>query len=550
MKKQETTTMNVHRIEIHNFMGIGAVAYDFSDAGGVIAGANRRGKTSVIKALRAALEGHGVAPDAIRKGASEAEILVDLGDISVRRVIGEKNNTLTVLRDGERQKAPKQLLQTLLGLAPLDPLDLLEEKDPAKRKAKVLAALPAIVTFDMIRTWIPDVTADNLAEILKIAPSVFTDPQSKGEIPEHGLDVIKTLREHFYEKRTGANRIVRERRDAMSEAELEMSRARAQMAKFSDVPCVLGAQAVEALQVAEDAVKALLQKKREASESATRNERAMKRAAELRAEASRVRADAPLGVRPDEFDAAETAVYDTASQERSAWARVVELREQLKAADAAHKAAEAANKAANEARGVLYERNDTAEKAMQRAADLEMQAKDIEDAAGVVAPPSEQQIADATAELNARQRVVDRAAVDEQFLAANAKLTLAQKAHVDADFEARKLDIAVKTLTQDAPGQLLARVGLEGVSVDGETILVNGVSLDRLCGAESLEFAVEIARLLNTKSKLLIVDGLERLDDETRDRFLRLATRDGYQLIGTRVSTGEPHLEPIDGGAS
>ncbi len=537
--------MKITRIQIHNFMGISAVAYDIPEDGGVIEGGNGGGKTSVIRAVRAALEGRGVDPTAIRNGASEAEIIIDFDDVSVRRVIGEKNSTLTVMQDGQRQKAPKTRLQELIGLAPLDPLELFEERDAAKRKAMVLAAMPARVSMSMLRRWLPDVTADDV----KNAVGVLPNGGDGEDVPGHGLDVLKQLREYFYAQRTEKNRVTKARANDVTECEKVLASARKQVERFADVNPLPADEAKAALSMAEEHFAGLVRKRRDGEESRIRSKRTLERAVELRADASKARAEAPLGPSDEETDAAEGAVFEAKAAERTAFAEVERLRALLEQATATHKKAEGKLLEANAAVDRLRARHDAAEAAAQRAADLEMRAADLEAAAGVSEMPSEADLESARAAADAAQKVVDRVALDGVAALASDRLSSARKALSAAEFDSKKLDIMVRTLTDEAPAQLLGSLGLEGISVEGETILVNGVSLDRLCGSESLEFCVDITKLLNKKLQLLLVDGLERLDVDRRKKFYKRATAGGYQLIGTLVSVGAPHLEPIAGGA-
>ena len=109
----------------------------------------------------------------------------------------------------------------------------------------------------------------------------------------------------------------------------------------------------------------------------------------------------------------------------------------------------------------------------------------------------------------------------------------------------------VHTLTDEAPAKLLAECnGIPGLTVGEDGALsLDGYDLDRLSGMKRLRFAVEIARRLNARSKLLCVDGLEVLDGEQRAAFLEMATADGYQLIATRVTEagGDVVLRPLGG---
>jgi hypothetical protein len=105
----------------------------------------------------------------------------------------------------------------------------------------------------------------------------------------------------------------------------------------------------------------------------------------------------------------------------------------------------------------------------------------------------------------------------------------------------------VKTLTHDAPAALLkASNAIPGLAIDGDTILLDGRDIEKLSGAEQMRFAVDIAKRLNASTKLLLCDGLERLDPEQCEKFLAFATADGWQLICTKVAGGERVIEAIE----
>ena len=112
----------IHKIKIDNWLSIEALEIDVPPGGVVVAGRNGSGKTSVLKAVQAALDAKGISPAAIRVGASKAEILLDLGDITVRRAITPKGSTLTV-RTAEGFTPPSQqtYLRELFSSPALDP---------------------------------------------------------------------------------------------------------------------------------------------------------------------------------------------------------------------------------------------------------------------------------------------------------------------------------------------------------------------------------------------------------------------------------------------
>ena len=170
----------------------------------------------------------------------------------------------------------------------------------------------------------------------------------------------------------------------------------------------------------------------------------------------------------------------------------------------------------------------------------------------------------------------DRAAAEDEYSSAEQAVRDADeaerarstyddaKADVDAktaahDLVAKRyiaLDASVKALTNDAPRELLAgaAAGLTGLTIDGETILVDDgtgalVDIERLSTAAQMKFALTIAKSLNARSKLLLVDGLERLDPAHRAEFVALAIEGGYQLFATRVTDGPLQIAPITGAA-
>ena len=147
--------MKITRIQVRNYRGISALDAEIPESGAVAKGRNGSGKTSLLKAVRAALAAQDVGPDAIRLGADKAEIVIDLGALAVRRAITAKGSTLTVKDGGATVASPQTALRELLGTSPIDPLDLFLAP-PKERRARILGALPVTVTSAELRRWAPD----------------------------------------------------------------------------------------------------------------------------------------------------------------------------------------------------------------------------------------------------------------------------------------------------------------------------------------------------------------------------------------------------------
>ncbi len=186
---------------------------------------------------------------------------------------------------------------------------------------------------------------------------------------------------------------------------------------------------------------------------------------------------------------------------------------------------------------------------LARAAQLRQQAADLESA---IAATSETA---ATPEEVAAAEAVRDAANEKlaKAIAAKARADHEEKVEVErtrlteANEKAGQLTGMVDRFTKVVPNELLkASNGIPGLAFDGDEIFLDGVAFSSLSGREAIFFATEIARRLNVQSKILIVDGLERVDDDQLPDFVKMATADGYQLIGTRVEAGEVVLTAIE----
>ena len=116
--------------------------------------------------------------------------------------------------------------------------------------------------------------------------------------------------------------------------------------------------------------------------------------------------------------------------------------------------------------------------------------------------------------------------------------------------EAGKLDVVVKKLTKEVPEDLIkkAKLPIEGLTIDGDDIKINDISLDNLSSSEQLKFGLEIVRALNGEFKVICVDGIETLDKESFELFLKEIEDDDYQYFVTRVEGSSAHSIEIENG--
>jgi hypothetical protein len=497
--------MKITSIKISNFRGIEAREIVVAPGGFVAAGKNGSGKTSILGAIRSALAAQDISADAVRIGERQAEIYVDLDDVSVRRVISAYGSKVTVEKGGMRAQKPTAFLTELLGTSPLDPLALFLAK-PKERRAQILAALPVTVTLEQLQQWAP------------VPPSF--------DVSGHGLEIVESLRASFYTTRTGANRIAEEARVIAEKAEEETHGL-----VYNEGGPSLG-KAEACLTAAKGHLEALRAREGEVVRATERTAKTREKIEKLRREGN-TWAEPPVGGDLSLIDAIATvrqAEEDFANAEQA----LERSRVSLGAARNLLAMAEMTAKARAD------------EKSLN--ASLLAQADELEAALAQIAPPvvTEEELALAEEDVREWETAHGNAVRDDQVVAA---LFTAKEKRAVADAaaaEAKRLDEIVKKLSNDAPAALLASSkGISGLSLVGDDIALDGVKIESLCGAEQMQLAVEIARRANATSKILLVDGLERLDPEQLEAFIAHATRDGFQLLATRVAAGDVVIESI-----
>jgi len=511
--------MKIKRLRIRAYRGIEELDTEIPATGVVIRGTNGSAKTSVLRAIQAALSGQDVGPEAIRLGHDRSEILINLDDLEVERILTAKGSKVSVERDfgGARAKipSPAKFLKDLIGVSEIDPIDLLSADTAEKRRArraKVLGAIPAYVTAEQIRGW--------TGEEIRVPDSLHVT---------HGLEVIAQLRSAYYDRRTEANARAKEARRKAD----ELARDAAKLPeKPAGTPTAEDARKIR--QDAERAVSALETRVRAAVEADERTKSTRARVEDLRKRAA-AEVEGITAPTADEL----TKAISTAD----AWGvRVREIEDELThARDGLAKAELHVSS--------LQSRRDQADAARRRSEAMNQQASDLESAISLasVQAPTERETTVAQACLHNAVLDLQTATLHEQNDITRQRAFDAEQAARATEAEADKLDRVVQKLTHDAPTELLASAnGIRGLSVQGDQIFLDGVDFDGLCGREQLRFAVEIAKRANAKSKILIVDGLERISPENLDEFVRLATADDWQLISTRVEKGERVIEALE----
>lgn len=503
--------MKITRLRISNFLGVEHLDATIPPAGAIATGSNAVGKTTVLKAIHAALAAQGIGPEAVRLGADRAEILLDMDAVTVRRAISSNGNSLTVTTaEGDRWAKPQTRLTNLLG-ATLDPLAFYLAS-PAERRKLILAAMPVEVTAEDLQRW--------------------TGEEWTPKAGMHGLEVVADVRKHYYDMRAEANKVAKAAVQAAQDAAAKAAALARPELEDVRVPDI-GDEDAE-VRAAELHRESIVSRRKAAEEQTKRSEGTRARIAELRRKAD----DKENNARPTvPVELREQVVLEW----RAAGDEVVRLEDLLvEAKEKHHRLSQKLDDIASQ--------DEQHAMAMSEAAKLRAQSDDLEQSLASVAvtAPTDAEIAAANETLAGYR---DRAKlVKEARVARSAQLeaigadALADKSQRDAD----ALGDIVSRLTTEAPTELATRSQLiPGLVLTEDSITLDGRALDNLSGAEQLRFAVDLAKRLS-KAKIIVVDGLERLDATRMREFVAYATAEGWQLIGSRVTEGELVLEAIE----
>lgn len=500
--------MQITRLRITNYRAIAALDTSIPPKGAIAKGGNAKGKTTVLRAIRAALLARDVGPDSIREGADKAEILVDVDDphFRVRRTITENGSTLSVETSPlDVKKKPQTFLAELLGTAPLDPLDLFLAK-PAERRKLVLAALPVKITDEDVERWLPDFARELLPSHIR---DVLTGM--------HGLDACATVHKILYDARAEANAATKEAVNRSVHLEKEHAE------KFGAVEAeeLSAADAARALETAKADYVALDARKKRAAEQTAKFASAREQIEQIKGKAALKRESAKD--RPSDEEIQEASVL------------VKRLTRELEEAHAALK--------------LTVRRREVSDGDMCEAQSLDEQAASLERtlASAVETAPTDEDIEQAKQRGIAARATHERAVTNEKARASLEEIAKAVEHASQKAEHAKALTEVVDRLRVDAPRELLARSqNIPGLGISGDDLTLDGKSIDAVSGKEQMFFAVEVARRANAKAKILVVDGLERLDVDAMPLFVEAATRDGFQLIATRVERGDVVVEALE----
>ena len=482
--------MKIARLKIKDFLGIKEAEISPGKIT-VLAGKNRQGKSSILKAIEAAFKG--CTPAAIHQGTERAEIVVDLEDILVTRVQTHKTHSVTVkTKEGFIRTAPQKFLDGLLGNFAFNPLAFLLSEAKA-RKDYLLKAMDVTVTAEQIREAAGDGTH------VPVPPS---GPALEQYAEAHGW---------FYRQRTEVNRALKAKLAAAGEAKKKLPEG------YVYNPNVL----VE------------IDRWRDQEQTIERRIAALEeeQKAEERAEKTRVRIgkeQEELAISFAEKMQLATAITYSDADAKKAIDLVASLEEKLATAkkNKDHIVNERQRRMRLEEEAAILDGR--MKKNLETLEELPppFDSKKLED--------EQKHLSEATVQVVALKDEQKRMAIFEEASMLGEEVQPLEE-------ESGRLSALVELFGTELPAKALAeaKLPIEGLQIGEAGILVSGVPIDQLSASEQIEVTLSIARALSRELPLICIDGVERLDEETFAEFVKQSGSDGFQYFVTRV--GAPH---------
>lgn len=202
----------VKRLKFRNIVGIDELEIE-PGKWTVLEGGNAAGKTSALLGLASISEG-GHDPTLLRQGEEEGEVWMliedvdeetgeagELDGVEIRKRIKRDESTLDV-KDPKRGPigASKTFVDEILDAVSFNPVKFLTSDD---RVEILLEAIDARVDEDQLLEAVGDV---------QVADAIIAKASDRG-----ALDAIDAVRKEVYDKRTGVNRVAREKRTTADE---------------------------------------------------------------------------------------------------------------------------------------------------------------------------------------------------------------------------------------------------------------------------------------------------------------------------------------------
>lgn len=470
--------MKTSKIVIKNLFGIRETTLDGKSV--EISGPKGAGKTSVLDAIRFALTNRSDRDCIVHQGADEGEIIIETtsGLTIDRKATPAKGSGSVKVREGTLlQTRPAEFLSKIFTPLQLNPVEFCQLSRQEKNRV-----ILSLIEFDWDVNWI----REQFGEI----------PQGV-DYSKHILEVLNDIQAEngvYFQSRQNVNRDIRNKQAFIADIAKDIPTGY-DYDRWDQYPIGERYRELERLREQNSVIE--------------------------RAKAFRANFTSKLRGLEGSRDMEIGAIDQDIAEERAALTGAIErMKAELQAAE-------------DKLSRLSLRRQERVDVAL---ANFETAKAKLEKDVGVAEQYADRELVDTTAlaaevtqaeamrkHLNEYQRMVAMQSEVEGLSEQSAELT-------------RKIELA-----RELPAQILAEahIPVDGLTVENGIPLINGLPISNLSDGELLELCVDISVCKPGQLEIILIDGAERLDKDSRERLYAKCKAKGLQLIATRVTDSE-----------
>ncbi|MGN0246818.1 MAG: hypothetical protein ACI4DK_12765 [Lachnospiraceae bacterium] len=475
--------MNVTKIKIKNLFGIKEYEADGSSL--ELSGKNGVGKSSVIDAIRYALTNKSNREYIVRKGENEGEIIVetDTGLTIDRKVRMGMTDYKSVKQNGQEVRSPEAFLRDIFTSLQLNPVEFMN-MDAKQQNAQILDMIEYPWNMDTIREWFGEIPSwvNYEQNIL----CVLNDIQA-----ENGV---------YFQNRQDINRDIRNKRAFIEE---------------------ISASIPDGYQVEK-------WEKADVGKIYKEIERQQKENQEIQ-KAKQVIENKDNKVR--KFDAdrqIDISILETeiSNREGQIDKDIIRLQEQIKALQVEKDGLAAKKEDKLEVINKTYKAN---------VAEFEAECKEYEKYAGA-------ELKD-TSDLSKQAEEIEQM---KSHINEYRRMQRLQEEVADLQAESQRLTDKIEK-ARTLPGEILENctIPIEGLTVQNGIPLINGLPISNLSDGQKLDLCVDVAIQKPNGLQIILIDGVEKLATDMREKLYQKCKDKGLQFIATRT-TDDPDLTVVE----
>lgn len=469
--------MRVTKIKIKNLFGI--KEYEASGRDLELSGKNGTGKTSVIDAIRYALTNKSDREYIVREGETEGEILIetDTGLSINRKARTAQTDYKSVKQNGLTVPSPETFLKDIITPLQLSPIEFMQ-MDKKSQNAIILNMIDYPWSMETIKEWFGEIPADVNYDQNILA--VLNDIQA-----ENGT---------YFQTRQDINRDIRAKRAIVT----EIGQA---------LPQDYDGERWEKVNLSE--LYTEIEKVRKS------NETIEKAKLIVSGHDNKMRS-----YQADKEIALAALDREMERREREIEVGLAAAKEQIKALE--EKKAGLSEKKADK---VAVIESEYSEKVAKFEADVASYAE--------YADKEVQPVSDLVREAETAEKMKSHINEWRRMLSLQEEVSVLSKKSASLTEKIEK--------ARELPGEILenATIPIAGLSVKDGIPLINGLPVSNLSEGEKLDLCIDVAIQNPAGLQIILIDGVEKLSTEMRERLYSKCKEKGLQFISTRTTDSD-----------